>query len=229
MTYGFRVIIIAGNGPYFSHYFQFLYWKTQNPVSTTYGFRVLCLIHSCGVITQCRVKQVYPLIKLHLWCPRFKKNGHLRCSRGICHLFWWLFFLSLMTWMPSCDFDLSGYFYICTRMWTISLIWIIWFTVLDADDQSPLSNIWSEEIDKHSLMLCHEWRNHSCLCDMILDLPEVDDLSFMVWYWITWVDTSLNLMAVFHDCVLTNHKRMGWMISVLLIRNWLILPHRIAP
>ena len=24
MTYGLRVIIIAGNGPYFSHYFQFL-------------------------------------------------------------------------------------------------------------------------------------------------------------------------------------------------------------
>ena len=27
------------------------------------------------VITHCRVKQVYPLIKLHLWCPRFKKTA----------------------------------------------------------------------------------------------------------------------------------------------------------
>ena len=79
-------MIIAGNGPYFSHYFQFLCWKTQNLV------RVLCLIHNCGVITHCRVKQVYPLIKLHLWCPRLKKDGHLRCRRGICHLFWWLLF-----------------------------------------------------------------------------------------------------------------------------------------
>ena len=94
MTYGLRVIIIAGNGPYFSHYFQFLCWKTQNPVSTTYGFRVLCLIHICGVITHCRVTQVYPLINLHLWCPRLKKDGHLRCRWGICHLFWWLFFFS---------------------------------------------------------------------------------------------------------------------------------------
>ena len=92
MTYSLRIIIIAGNGPYFSHYFQFLCWKTQNPVSTTYGFRVLCLIHRCGVI-HCRVKRVYPLIKLHLWCPRLKKDGHLRCGRGICHLFWWLFSL----------------------------------------------------------------------------------------------------------------------------------------
>ena len=66
MAYGLRVMIIAGNGPYFSHYFQFLCRKTQNPVSTTYGFRVLCLVHSCRVITHCRVKQVYPLIKLHL-------------------------------------------------------------------------------------------------------------------------------------------------------------------
>ena len=60
MTYGLRVTIIAGNGPYFSHYFQFLCWKTQTPVSTTYGFRVLCLIHSCGVITHCRVNKCIP-------------------------------------------------------------------------------------------------------------------------------------------------------------------------
>ena len=38
------------------------------------------------------IKQVYPLIKLHLGCPILKKDGHLRCGRGICHLFWWLFF-----------------------------------------------------------------------------------------------------------------------------------------
>ena len=91
MTYGLRVIIIAGNGPYFSHYFHC--WKTHYAVSTTYGFRVLCLIHSCEVITHCRVKQGYPLIKLHLWCPRLKKDGHLRCGQGICHLFWWLFLI----------------------------------------------------------------------------------------------------------------------------------------
>ena len=84
--------LLQGNRPYFSHYFQFLCWKPQTPVSTTYGFRGLCLIHSCGVITHCRVKQVYPLIKLHLWCPRLKKDGYLGCGRGICHLFWWLFF-----------------------------------------------------------------------------------------------------------------------------------------
>ena len=78
MTYGLRGIIIAGKGPYFSHYFQFLCWKTQTPVSTTYGFRVLCLIHSCGVITHCRVKQVYPLIKLHLWY----KTGICGAVRG---------------------------------------------------------------------------------------------------------------------------------------------------
>ena len=82
MTYSLRVMIIAGKGPYFSHYFQFLCWKTQNPVSTTYGFRVLCLIHSCGVISHCRVKQMYLLIKLHLWCPRLKKRWPFAVQSG---------------------------------------------------------------------------------------------------------------------------------------------------
>ena len=49
------------------------YLRTQNPVSTTYGFRVICLIHGCGVITNCRIKQVYPLTKLHVWCPSLQK------------------------------------------------------------------------------------------------------------------------------------------------------------
>ena len=107
-TYNLKVIIFAGNRPYFSHYFRILCWKSltskqkiqfpwltvwallsmqatglifliifsffveKHKIQFPHGFRVLCLIHSCEVITHCRVKQVYPLKKLHLWCPRLK-------------------------------------------------------------------------------------------------------------------------------------------------------------
>ena len=98
MTFSLRVMIIAGNRPYVSHYFQFLCWKTQNPVSTTYGFRVLCLIHSCGVITHCRVKQVYHLIKLHLWCPRLKKRWPFAVRPGDLPSF----LMAIFCKMPAC-------------------------------------------------------------------------------------------------------------------------------
>ena len=55
---------------------------------------------------------MYPLIKLHLWCPRLKKDGHLRCGRGICHLSRWLFFAKCLRvdedgpgWGHPCHLD----------------------------------------------------------------------------------------------------------------------------
>ena len=52
-----------------------------------------------------------------------------------------IFYLSPMAWMPSCDIDLSGLFYICTMSVSDLNFLKIWFTVLDADDQIPLSDI----------------------------------------------------------------------------------------
>ena len=144
-------MIIAGNGPYFSHLFQFLCWKTQNPVSTTYGFRVLCLIHSCVVITHCRIKQVYPLIKLHLWCPRLKKDGHLRCGRGICHLFWWLFFAKCL----RVDEDGPGWGHPCHLDTFLVSIKILSFKVSLCDFENEIKLTKSNHFFPHS-----QW----CIC-----------------------------------------------------------------
>ena len=136
MTYCLRVIIIAGNGPYFSHSFQFVCWKTQNPVSTTYGVRV----HSYGVITHCRVKQVYPLIKLHLWCPRLKKDGHLRCGWGICHLFWWLFFCCIKLYKNFCRLSKQWRPWSDAELILRRLVWV--YTVC----QSQKYLIWTQTV-----------------------------------------------------------------------------------
>ena len=100
-----------------SHYFRILCWKSltskqkiQFPWLTVWELQSLqptglnCLIIFSFFVEKHKLQFPQPMVlevfvwftvvelSPTLWCPRLKKDGHLGCGRGICHLFWWLFF-----------------------------------------------------------------------------------------------------------------------------------------